>query len=83
MLYLCHVMMFMKAHVFYIVMIWNNMPPKRTSAAAAPMTAAVVEQLIKAGVFEALANHETLKNSTNGHGEGSRNSGIELPAPYF
>ncbi|GKB17916.1 putative reverse transcriptase domain-containing protein, partial [Tanacetum coccineum] len=61
----------------------NNMPPRRTSAAtaraaaaaaAAPMTAAAVEQLIEARVSEALANHETLQNSTNGHGDGSHNS---------
>ncbi|GJX54340.1 putative reverse transcriptase domain-containing protein [Tanacetum coccineum] len=62
------------------------MPPKRTSAAAraaaataaaaaAPMTAAAVEQLIEARVSAALANHETLRNSTNGHGDGSHNSG--------
>ncbi|GJR97270.1 hypothetical protein Tco_0269444 [Tanacetum coccineum] len=42
----------------------NNMPPKRTStvvrAIAAPMTAAAIEQLIKARVSAALANHETL-----------------------
>ncbi|GJZ68449.1 hypothetical protein Tco_0631689 [Tanacetum coccineum] len=51
----------------------NNMPPKRTSAAAtrvaavaaraataAPMTAAAIEQLIEARVSEALPNHETL-----------------------
>ncbi|GJU60065.1 hypothetical protein Tco_1237831, partial [Tanacetum coccineum] len=43
----------------------NNMPAKRTSdaaraAAAALMTAVVVEQLIKARVSKALANHETL-----------------------
>ncbi|GJR32488.1 putative reverse transcriptase domain-containing protein [Tanacetum coccineum] len=49
------------------------MPSRRTSAtvraavaAAAPMTAAVVEQLIKARVSVALANHETLRNNTNG-----------------
>ncbi|GKE92142.1 hypothetical protein Tco_1573237, partial [Tanacetum coccineum] len=58
------------AHVFYIVVIYNNMPPKRTSAAArtavataaiaALMTAAVAEQLIKARVSAALDNHETL-----------------------
>ncbi|GJX39986.1 hypothetical protein Tco_0254976 [Tanacetum coccineum] len=59
----------------------NNMPPKITSAvraaaaaarvaaAAAPMTAAAVEQLIEARVSEALANHETLQNNTNGHGD--------------
>ncbi|GKG59849.1 hypothetical protein Tco_0607477, partial [Tanacetum coccineum] len=65
------------------------MPPRRSSAttraaataavraataAATPMTAAVVEQLIEARVSAALANHETLLNSTNGHGEGSQNS---------
>ncbi|GJZ32549.1 putative reverse transcriptase domain-containing protein [Tanacetum coccineum] len=68
----------------------NNMPPKRTfaataraataaarasTAAAAPMIAAAVEQLIKARVSVALANHETLRNSTNGHGDGSYNFG--------
>ncbi|GJR09020.1 hypothetical protein Tco_0791672 [Tanacetum coccineum] len=55
----------------------NNMPPKRTSAAAraAAATAAAVEQLIEARVSAALANHETLRNSTNGHGDGSHNSG--------
>ncbi|GKA65355.1 reverse transcriptase domain-containing protein [Tanacetum coccineum] len=56
----------------------NNMPPKRTSAAAmaaaAPMTAVAVEQLIKARVSTALANHETLRNSINGHDDGSYNS---------
>ncbi|GKA46462.1 hypothetical protein Tco_0739345 [Tanacetum coccineum] len=66
----------------------NYIPPRRTSAttaraataaaraaaaATAPMTAAV-EQLIKERVFAALANHETLRNSTNGHGDGSHNS---------
>ncbi|GKA82314.1 reverse transcriptase domain-containing protein [Tanacetum coccineum] len=64
------------------------MPPKRTSAAAraavataaataaaaAPMTVAVVKQLIEARVSAALANHETLRNSTNGHGDSSHNS---------
>ncbi|GJW62780.1 putative reverse transcriptase domain-containing protein [Tanacetum coccineum] len=54
------------------------MPLKRTSVAAAraaaPMTVATVEQLIEARVSEALANHETLQNSTNGHGDGSHNS---------
>ncbi|GJY87903.1 hypothetical protein Tco_0502531 [Tanacetum coccineum] len=46
----------------------NNMPPKRTSAAAArvaaaaavPMTADAVEKLIEARVSAAFANHETL-----------------------
>ncbi|GKD84199.1 hypothetical protein Tco_1351038, partial [Tanacetum coccineum] len=64
----------------------NNMPPRRSSATAraaaaraatavaAPMTAAAIEQLIKARVFVALANHETLRNNTNGHGDGSHNS---------
>ncbi|GJQ94761.1 putative reverse transcriptase domain-containing protein [Tanacetum coccineum] len=62
----------------------NNMPPRRTfastaraaatTAAAAPKTAAVVEQLIEARVSAALANHETLRNSTNGYGDGSHNS---------
>ncbi|GKA29365.1 putative reverse transcriptase domain-containing protein [Tanacetum coccineum] len=59
------------------------MPPRRSSAtaraavaAAAPMTTAAVEQLIEARVSVALANHETLRNSTNGHGDGSHNSGI-------
>ncbi|GKC68798.1 hypothetical protein Tco_1101396 [Tanacetum coccineum] len=64
------------------------MPPRRSSAtaradavaaraaaaAATPMTAAAVEQLIKARVSAALDNHETLQNSTNGHGDGSHNS---------
>ncbi|GKE83071.1 hypothetical protein Tco_1553071, partial [Tanacetum coccineum] len=65
----------------------NNMPPRRSSAtaraaaaaaraAAAPMTATAVEQLIEARVSAALANHETLRNITNGHGDGSHNSGI-------
>ncbi|GJV89218.1 putative reverse transcriptase domain-containing protein [Tanacetum coccineum] len=44
------------------------------AAAATPMTAAAVEQLIEARVSAALANHETLRNSTNGHGDGSHNS---------
>ncbi|GJS96777.1 putative reverse transcriptase domain-containing protein [Tanacetum coccineum] len=65
------------------------MPPKRTSAvarataatvvavaAAAPMTAAAVEQLIEARVSATLANHETLQTNTNVHGDGSHNSGI-------
>ncbi|GKD72555.1 putative reverse transcriptase domain-containing protein [Tanacetum coccineum] len=63
------------------------MPPRRTyavaarvvaAAAAAPMTAAVVEQLIEAKVSAALANHETLRNSTNGHGNGSHNSDTRI-----
>ncbi|GJZ34376.1 putative reverse transcriptase domain-containing protein [Tanacetum coccineum] len=66
------------------------MPPRRSFAtaratvaaaravaaavAANPMTAAAVEQLIEARVSMALANHETLPNSTISHGEGSHNS---------
>ncbi|GKA17533.1 hypothetical protein Tco_0697370 [Tanacetum coccineum] len=60
------------------------MPPKRTSVvasaaaaapraaavAAAPMTVDAVEQLIEERVYVALANHETLRNSINGHGDG-------------
>ncbi|GKD63579.1 hypothetical protein Tco_1305687, partial [Tanacetum coccineum] len=70
----------------------NNMPPRRSSAiarlaaaaraaaivAASPMTAAAVEQLIETRVSTALANHETLRNSTNGHGDGSHNSGTGI-----
>ncbi|GJX00108.1 hypothetical protein Tco_0184021, partial [Tanacetum coccineum] len=59
----------------------NNMPPRRSSATArvvaaatraaavavaTPMTVAAVEQLIEARVSAALANHETLRNSTIG-----------------
>ncbi|GKE52006.1 hypothetical protein Tco_1487162, partial [Tanacetum coccineum] len=59
------------------------MPPKRTSAAAAapaatPMTTAVVEQLIIKRVSVALANHETLQNSTNSHGNGNHNFGTGI-----
>ncbi|GKE22762.1 putative reverse transcriptase domain-containing protein, partial [Tanacetum coccineum] len=60
------------------------MPPRRSSAttraaataaaAATPMTAAAVEQLIKARVSATLTNHETLRNNTSGHGDGSHNS---------
>ncbi|GKE12239.1 putative reverse transcriptase domain-containing protein [Tanacetum coccineum] len=66
------------------------MPPRRTfastaraaatTAAAAHMTAAAVEQLIEARVSAALANHETLRNSTNGHGDGSHNSDTRIRA---
>ncbi|GKF30968.1 hypothetical protein Tco_0100766, partial [Tanacetum coccineum] len=45
------------------------------TTAAAPMTAVVVKQLIEARVSATLANHETLQNSTNGHGDGSHISG--------
>ncbi|GKB62880.1 putative reverse transcriptase domain-containing protein [Tanacetum coccineum] len=48
------------------------------AAAATPMTAATVEQLIEARVSAALANHETLQNSTNGHGDGSHNSDTRI-----
>ncbi|GJY22670.1 putative reverse transcriptase domain-containing protein [Tanacetum coccineum] len=57
------------------------MPPRRSSAtaraavaAATPMTTAAVEQLIEARVSAALANHETIRNRTNGYGDGSHNS---------
>ncbi|GKC09134.1 hypothetical protein Tco_1000744, partial [Tanacetum coccineum] len=71
----------------------NNIPPRRSSAtaraaaaaaradaaaAATPMTAATIEQLIEARVSVALANHDTLRNSTNGHGDGSQNSEIGI-----
>ncbi|GKE80013.1 hypothetical protein Tco_1550013 [Tanacetum coccineum] len=64
------------------------MPQKRTSAAtktarataaaaaaAAPMTAAAVEQLVADKVSALLANQDTLRNNTNGHGDESHNSG--------
>ncbi|GJW89672.1 putative reverse transcriptase domain-containing protein [Tanacetum coccineum] len=56
----------------------NNMPPRRSSATAraAARAATAVEQLIEARVSTALANHETLRNSTNGHGDESHNSSI-------
>nr|GEX37315.1 hypothetical protein [Tanacetum cinerariifolium] len=51
---------------------------KRTSAAAraaaALMTVAAIEQLIEARVSATLTNHEALRNSTNGQGDGSYNS---------
>ncbi|GJW42471.1 putative reverse transcriptase domain-containing protein [Tanacetum coccineum] len=46
--------------------------------AATPMTAAAVEQLIEARVSATLANHETLRNNTNGQGDGSHNSDIGI-----
>ncbi|GKC56760.1 hypothetical protein Tco_1084358, partial [Tanacetum coccineum] len=49
-----------------------------TIAVAAPMTAAAVEQLIEARVSAALVNHETLRNNTNGHGDGSHNSNTRI-----
>ncbi|GJY45503.1 putative reverse transcriptase domain-containing protein [Tanacetum coccineum] len=64
------------------------MPPRRTTAAtraaaatvvaAASMTAAAVEQLIAERVSTTLANHETLRNNTNGHGDRSHNSGTGI-----
>ncbi|GKB46536.1 hypothetical protein Tco_0897289 [Tanacetum coccineum] len=45
------------------------------AAAAATMTAAAVDQLVADRVSAALANHDTLRNNTNGHGDGSHNSG--------
>ncbi|GKC50629.1 hypothetical protein Tco_1073374, partial [Tanacetum coccineum] len=65
---------------------YNNMPPKRTAAAvrvviavarsavAAPMTTAAVKKLIEARVSVEHTNHETLRNSINGHGDRSHNS---------
>nr|GEW34156.1 hypothetical protein [Tanacetum cinerariifolium] len=50
----------------------------RAAAAAAPMTATAVEQLIEARVSAALANHETLRNSTNSQGDGSHNSDTRM-----
>ncbi|GKE75509.1 hypothetical protein Tco_1537550, partial [Tanacetum coccineum] len=56
----------------------NNMPPRRSSTttrdAAAATRVAAVEKLIEARVSVALANHETLRNSIDGHGDGSHNS---------
>ncbi|GJX54653.1 putative reverse transcriptase domain-containing protein [Tanacetum coccineum] len=49
-----------------------------TTTTATPMTAAAVEQLIKARVSAALANHETLRNSTNGQGNRSHNSDTRI-----
>ncbi|GJS00870.1 hypothetical protein Tco_0317378 [Tanacetum coccineum] len=44
------------------------------ATAATPMTTAAIEQLVADRVSAALSNHETLRNSTNGHGNGSHNS---------
>nr|GEV54947.1 DNA-directed DNA polymerase [Tanacetum cinerariifolium] len=49
-----------------------------TVTAVAPMTVVAVEKLIEARVSAALANHETLRNSINGHGDGSHNSYIGI-----
>ncbi|GJV95710.1 putative reverse transcriptase domain-containing protein [Tanacetum coccineum] len=43
-----------------------------------PMTTIAVEQLIEARVSVALANHETLRNSTNGQGDGSYRSDTRI-----
>ncbi|GJY29438.1 putative reverse transcriptase domain-containing protein [Tanacetum coccineum] len=51
------------------------LPATTTAAAATPMTTAAIEQLVADRVSAALANHDTLRNSTNGHGDGSHNSG--------
>ncbi|GKF57660.1 hypothetical protein Tco_0171197, partial [Tanacetum coccineum] len=48
------------------------MPPRRSSDTARATA------LIKARVSAALANHETLRNSTNGHCDGSHNSKIGI-----
>ncbi|GJV58995.1 reverse transcriptase domain-containing protein [Tanacetum coccineum] len=69
------------------------MPPRRTSATArvvaaaaavvvAPKTTIVVEQLIEASVSAELANHETLRNSTNGQGNGSHNSDTRIRGTF-
>ncbi|GKD91144.1 reverse transcriptase domain-containing protein, partial [Tanacetum coccineum] len=69
------------------------MPPRRSSttarAAAAtrvaaaitavtPMTVAAVEQLVADRLSAALANHDTIRNGMNGHGDGSHNSGTGI-----
>ncbi|GJS62608.1 hypothetical protein Tco_0657392 [Tanacetum coccineum] len=48
------------------------------AAASALMTTTAIEQLIEARVSGTLANHETLQNSTNGHGDGSHNSDTRI-----
>ncbi|GJZ42488.1 putative reverse transcriptase domain-containing protein [Tanacetum coccineum] len=45
------------------------------AAAATLMTTAAIEQLVADRVSTILANHDTLRNSMNGHGDGSHNSG--------
>ncbi|GJW63846.1 hypothetical protein Tco_0115730 [Tanacetum coccineum] len=52
----------------------NSAARADAAAAASPIIVACCEQLIKARVSAALANHETLQNSTNGQGDGSHNS---------
>ncbi|GKG20319.1 hypothetical protein Tco_0380120 [Tanacetum coccineum] len=75
------------------------MPPRITSAATAravataradaaataatPMTTVAVEQLIEVRVSVALANHETLRNSTNGQGDRSYNSNIGIRGTVY
>ncbi|GJZ21342.1 putative reverse transcriptase domain-containing protein [Tanacetum coccineum] len=67
----------------------NNMPPKRTArtaraaaaataataAAATPMTTATIELVAEQMFPLHLFNHDILRNSMNGHGDGSHNSG--------
>ncbi|GJU74234.1 putative reverse transcriptase domain-containing protein [Tanacetum coccineum] len=63
----------------YSYLVWHAkyygiMPPRRNTAANAPMSAATINQLIKERVAEALANQEIQRNSS-GNGDGSHNSG--------
>nr|GEV72524.1 hypothetical protein [Tanacetum cinerariifolium] len=51
---------------------------RQATDVAAPVTATAVEHVIEARVYAALANHETLRNSTNGQGDGSHNSDTEM-----
>ncbi|GKE45609.1 hypothetical protein Tco_1472893, partial [Tanacetum coccineum] len=50
---------------------------------AAPITSSIVEQLIEARVSTALANHETLRNSTNGQGDRSHNSDTRIRGTVY
>ncbi|GJU31425.1 reverse transcriptase domain-containing protein [Tanacetum coccineum] len=64
----------------------SSTTPRRSSAtaraaataAATPITAAAVEQLIEARVSVTLANHETLRNSTNVQSDRSHNSDTRI-----
>ncbi|GJW25131.1 putative reverse transcriptase domain-containing protein, partial [Tanacetum coccineum] len=51
------------------------------AAAVAPMILLPLSNWSLTG-FAALANHDTLRNSTNGHGDGSHNSGTENQREY-
>ncbi|GJR52934.1 hypothetical protein Tco_1403455, partial [Tanacetum coccineum] len=51
---------------------------RAAAAAATLMTVAAVKQLIEARVSVVLANHETLRNSTNGQGDKSHNSDTRI-----